>query len=1416
MSSSNGAPSSSREHPPSSSRPVNQGALIVKVPKIGTVSALSMGLEGLGIQEIIAAEDLLEDTGNGAENVVMTQDVAGVIDFEDISELAEDEDEVCKMDEKMDDGSEALSIQSGELATDTFVLEQPKEGGESKTKKRSKFTDMMALSRSRKPHYYFRRVKFPKAPRMPTAPLPDESIEFLSWQVAPFVPQERKSSRTRVVLASDARKMGRLGKVQAALAAVCKSLPPLVEAEKPKDPLEKFRMPKPKHKLSLEEKRLYLPINLVDWEHRTGLTKPNLTPFYAAIPQHDHLTAAIHRIKNRDVESGKWIDAVIYDPRKVTPAAFANTRLQLPLSDPFLCFEMHEPETLHSQLSRAEKLIAQRLKKLRKQQAKESKTPLMVASGQSTPSLISKAPSAPINYTKCLPNDRFNLSCDRFYEKRRRSLGAVIQASGMSTKANRKAVAGGALQHSVPAIKLLAPFFKTMSSVVELRNYHRPASLDVRCINISPLQTALEEISKTSATIKNSKKLTLSDSSPFLLLEYSEERPLIMANTGMACQLLHYYRKTSLKDAYTPSIEFGMPYRLEPQDPSPFFGFGSVPSGQLQPALVSNLFRSPAFFHPAPLDDFVLCISIPKQEGDAPIPASFHLRSIPALFLLGQGLPLAEIPSPNSRTFANIYKNRIQLSAYRSFAKTASSVGEPLMRILKVYSNFPHLSEGSIRKWCKEYADVMRGGKGDHGTWRMKDDAPKLEEDELRQLITPEQVCLLESALAGQQLIADARFVKGLMVSSSSPSATDDQIDDDEASSQADTNAADSTTRSLKANLPEVRMSPWNLTSNFQAAIAGKMVLELAGAADPSHCGAGFSFLKLPQRAVQAQKMFVASQPGSGTASPSTPTIRTTVFPSSSQSQAASQPLKYTLGDQQQSSYKQDIQRIWEVQWHWLSNTRLPGKLESTLPARVSPYTGQLEMSIPSTQHPLQQPPRRSVVIQSGQIITQAEEDEEDFSKFLLAKTSSAKKPVRAYSPSAELVIERLILRDGQRIIERQVVTDQLVIAAYCRERMLYDRRRKSKRAAYKDEPIVLRKRKIAAAVERRKKKEDGAKKEPAAKNVKSRCGTCGQVGHMRTNRVCPRYAEYEEEVKRDLMRAADLPLEQAGLRIGEDGRICITKASLERVDAAHKQQLKLSIPVVRRAPAVEGILPAKKDEAAERRHQRATSASRLATLFLAIVNAMLAHPLVEPFTKPVPKRKYPLYYRLIARPRDLGTIRKKLEAQAQMGTRPAKLRIRYASSSDLFNDLQLIHSNSLHFNGPDHQFTQTASEMLDTARRVHRQCQAEIKDLEQQLLGDRAPPIDIVGEGTASEVDDSDAHADSDSDSGDGVKLDEEERSKGGAVTDLESLIHDMATEEEWKSPAMMTQNEQPLEQLRPAAPPPKLKLFLKSTRQS
>lgn len=53
----------------------------------------------------------------------------------------------------------------------------------------------------------------------------------------------------------------------------------------------------------------------------------------------------------------------------------------------------------------------------------------------------------------------------------------------------------------------------------------------------------------------------------------------------------------------------------------------------------------------------------------------------------------------------------------------------------------------------------------------------------------------------------------------------------------------------------QVRTAPWNTTRAFIAAMKGKCLLEVTGVADPTGCGEGFSYVKIPNKPTQ-QKVY--------------------------------------------------------------------------------------------------------------------------------------------------------------------------------------------------------------------------------------------------------------------------------------------------------------------------------------------------------------------------------------------------------------------------------------------------------------------------------------------------------------------------------------------------------------------------------
>lgn len=46
----------------------------------------------------------------------------------------------------------------------------------------------------------------------------------------------------------------------------------------------------------------------------------------------------------------------------------------------------------------------------------------------------------------------------------------------------------------------------------------------------------------------------------------------------------------------------------------------------------------------------------------------------------------------------------------------------------------------------------------------------------------------------------------------------------------------------------EVKVAPWNTTRAYIQAMKGKCLLQLTGPADPTGCGEGFSYVRMPNK----------------------------------------------------------------------------------------------------------------------------------------------------------------------------------------------------------------------------------------------------------------------------------------------------------------------------------------------------------------------------------------------------------------------------------------------------------------------------------------------------------------------------------------------------------------------------------------
>ncbi|ORX92912.1 hypothetical protein K493DRAFT_408629 [Basidiobolus meristosporus CBS 931.73] len=723
----------------------------------------------------------------------------------------------------------------------------------------------------------------------------------------------------------------------------------------------------------------------------------------------------VFSFRNYDVEDGDWTESIIWDPEEPFVPC---TKLILDLNDTNMLFDTTSNLDVHKS-SHHEQKSAKKTKKTSK------KAIIQVEA----PRLDPKSKAAV---------DKFNLSNDRYYEalKKRR----VRQTFGQLN-----------VQHSLPALKLQSPFFKSKLTKGDLRSFHRPSAQFPHnvLLTVSRVRSGKKKKSKKefSETIRSSKDLSLKDRSNYILLEFSEEYPSIIQNIGMGSLLINYYRKRDNDDEEVPQLDIGDPFILDVADASPFMNFGNVEPGQTVQTLYNNLMRAPLFKQPARESDFLLIRHTYRGV------AKYYIREIPYLFVVGQTYPVQEVPGPHSRKITTTIKNRLQVAAYRLIKKDAQHV----LRVSKLAKAFPEYSEGQIRQRLKEFAEFQR--KGDvNGCWKLKPHVPLPSEEDIRKMVTPEMVCLYESMLVGQRHLQDAGYGK---------SADDEEENNEDSESKLDI---------------EEQLAPWITTRNFIYATQGKAMLKLYGPGDPTGRGEGFSFIRVSMKDIFLRAGESAEEK----------LAEIEARPKSAH--------RYNVAEQQQI-YREEITRIWNAQFKALSSTEEPSLSEDD-------SEDNLDDDLQSSSHLRSRSPSVCSV-------------DDDLSVSGVG------------SQNKLLVIKRLVRdKNGETSWQSEVVKDPVVMNAYLRQRQLIEEqttsvemleptddeeknRRMKKRI---QDHLATLKRNQERRLARAKAREatlsslksnsilSSSTPTKSGKNLPRRCGNCGQLGHMKTNKKCPKY----------------------------------------------------------------------------------------------------------------------------------------------------------------------------------------------------------------------------------------------------------------------------------------------------------------------
>lgn len=456
-----------------------------------------------------------------------------------------------------------------------------------------------------------------------------------------------------------------------------------------------------------------------------------------------------------------------------------------------------------------------------------------------------------IPHTDKLLSLKFNISNDRQYE---------ILKDNYVTKV-RSQLSNLNIEHSIPALRLQAPYYTVKLSKEEARSYHRPKFL-IRpgtLVSFSKLRLRKKKKDRNRTfqeIFAKTADLTATDSANLIGMEYSEECPQILSNFGMGSKIINYYRKEMEEDTSRPKAPIGETHVLGVEDRSPFWNFGEVAPGDFVPALYNNMVRAPIFKHNVKNTDFLFI----RSQGAGNHQKNF-LRSLNSLFSVGNIFPAVEVPAPHSRKVTNASKNRLKMVVFR----VMNNNGINRVAVKDFSRHFPDQNDMQNRQRLKEFMEYQRQGE-DQGFWKIKGREYAPPEEEIRAMLTPEDAVLLDSMQHGQQVLEDIYSVYGYddkkekekekekreKKKKEQEEAEEEENNEDKEKNGEEQEVKKEKTRKARDPDAEIdideELAPWNLTKNFINAIQTKSMLLLNGEGDPTGNGLGYSLIRATQR----------------------------------------------------------------------------------------------------------------------------------------------------------------------------------------------------------------------------------------------------------------------------------------------------------------------------------------------------------------------------------------------------------------------------------------------------------------------------------------------------------------------------------------------------------------------------------------
>lgn len=1069
-------------------------------------------------------------------------------------------------------------------------------------------------------------------------------------------------------------------------------------------------------------------------------SKPGLTKSDAA-DERDDTWYSIFPVENEELVYGCWEDEVIWDAQAMVKKPEPQILTLDPNDENIILGVPDDPDP--NSAANMEPVKEKKLfHSIRKDMVRKSRILLGKAGVIAEPEPPSPPPA------QNMEKDPYNISNDEFYNPK------LTQDSALKPN-----VGGNLIQHSIPAIELRAPFFPTHMGPLKLRSFHRP---QLKRYSHGPMSQPgphgviplLKHIKKKAKMreqerqasgggemffMRTAEDLTGRDGE-MILSEYSEEHPPLVMQVGMATKIKNYYKRRQGKDVGPPDYKYG---ETAYAHTSPFLG--SLAPGQSLQAFENNLFRAPIYEHLFPDTDFLVIRT--RQH--------YYIREVDVIYTVGQELPLSEVPGPNSKRANNFVRDFLQVFIYRLFWKSTDIPRRIKMEDIK--KAFPSHSESSIRKRLKLCADFKRTGM-DSNWWVLKPEFRLPTEDEIRAMVSPEQCCAYYSMISAEQRLKDAGYGEKSLF------APEDENDEEMQVKMDD----------------EVKAAPWNTTRAFISSMKGKCLLQLTGVADPTSCGEGFSYVRVPNKPQQSKEDGSSQQPVKKTVTGTDADLRRLSLSnakqllrkfgvpeddikklsrwevidvvrtlSTEQAKAGEEAMsKFARGNrfsiaEHQERYKEECQRIFDLQNRVLSSKEVLSTDEDS----SSEDDSDIEEMGKNIENML------SNKKTSSQLSHEREEAERrELQRLIMGEDSSAmddgkkKKDkdgkqkggdddnasvasLRSNENGRILKIYRTFRNArGREYVRIETVRKPAVIDTYVRIRTTKDpafiRQFASTLDEHQKEEIRKERRRIQEQLRRLKRNAEKERHTPIRRKpkkeqplLKLKCGACGAIGHMRTNKTCPQYQPMAPLPPVQVAMTEEQEEEEEGCGLQDDNlvkvdetRVVLSKQLVKHADEIRRKSLVLKFPkeavALKKRRRAGTVLHCdylrRPNKAANRR--RTDPAVTLSIVLEGILNEMRDLPETQPFWFSVSAKVVPDYYRIVTQPMDLQRMREKLHEK------------RYQSREEFLSDVNQIVENSKLYNGVKSPLTQVAQNMLELCLKRFAEKEDKLMRLEKAI----------------------------------------------------------------------------------------------------